>query len=359
MLIQKYVIKQFLQVLFFALVALTIIFIIVNMIENLDDFIDNNATREIILRYYIYFTPEVIKLVTPIAVLVGILFSLGRMSSLNEIMAMKSGGLSLYQLILPFFFMNLALSFALLYFNGWIVPRSNEKKFIIEKKYLKKEIGTTSIYNFFFRDNPVRNVSFQYYDPEEMKGQYLFAEDFSSPSKPRIIQRVEAKSFRWDSTNNKWIFYDVLIRDFSSFRPKIYIYDSLSFKLRINHNELLKLQKKVEEMTFDELRDYLDLLSKGGKDVRRQMIRYYSNYAFPFSCTILVLFAVPFASIKRRGGIALQIAAAMTFSFLYLFFTEIGQILVYTTTLHPAFGGWIANFVFALFGFFVLFKVRK
>ena len=359
MIIIRYVLRQFFQILIFALLALILIFIIVNMIENLDDFIDNNATREIIFRYYVYFTPEVIKLVTPISVLVAILFSVGRMSSLNEIMAMKSGGLSLYQLIIPFFIINLALSFALLYFNGWVVPRSNEKKFIIEKKYLKKEVGTATIYNFFFRDNPTRNVSFQYYDPEELRGQYIFVEEFISPEKPRITKRIEAKSFRWDAKNNRWVFYDVLVRDFLRPVPEINVADSVFFQLRIKHNELLKLQKKVEEMNFTELREYLDLLSKGGRDVRRQMIRYYSGYAFPFSCTILVLFAVPFASIKRRGGIALQIAGAMTFSFLYLFFTEIGQILVYTTSLHPAFGGWIANFVFALFGIFVLIYVRK
>jgi len=359
MIIIRYVLRLFFQVLFFALLALTLIFIIVNMIENLDDFIDNNATRDIIFRYYVYFTPEVIKIVTPISVLVAILFSIGRMSILNEIMAMKSGGLSLYQLIFPFLIINLALSFALLYFNGWVVPRSNEKKFIIERKYLKKEVGTTTIYNFFFRDNPLRNVSFQYYDPEELKGQYIFVEEFTSAEKPRIVKRIEAKSFRWDIKYNKWIFYNVLIRDFRSQIPEINVADTLDFQLRINHNELLKLQKKVEEMNFTELREYLDLLSKGGRDVRRQMIRYYSGYAFPFSCAILVLFAVPFASIKRREGIALQIAGAMTFSFLYLFFTEIGQILVYTTSLHPAFGGWIANVVFAIFGIFVLIYIRK
>ncbi|ROL57678.1 YjgP/YjgQ family permease [Bacteroidetes/Chlorobi group bacterium Naka2016] len=358
MIVYRYLTRLYLQIFIFSIIALLTIFIIVNMIENLDEFLDNNATTYVIAKYYLNFTPEVLRLVTPISVLVGILFSLGRLSTLNEITALKSGGFSLYQLILPYIIFNIILSFGLLYFNGWIVPRANEKRFVIERKYLKKEIETRSVYNFFFRDNPTRNVSFQFYDPDEFRGQNIFIEDFSSAMKPRIVKRTEAKSFRWDEKSRSWIIYDVIVRNLEDGPVRLETYDSLELKLRIEHRQLMSLQRKVEEMTFDELREYLDLLSKGGKDVRRQLIKYYAGYAFPFSCLILVFFAVPFASIKRRGGIALQIASAMTFSFLYLFFTEIGQILVYTTTLHPAIGGWIANLVFLIFGLIILFKTR-
>ncbi|MGC8747519.1 MAG: LptF/LptG family permease [Candidatus Kapaibacteriota bacterium] len=358
MIIYRYLIRLYLQIFFFSIVALLTVFIIVNMIENLDEFLDNNASYWIIFRYYLNFTPEVIRLISPIAVLVGILFSLGRLSTLNEITALKSGGVSLYQLIVPYLLLNLTLSFGLLYFNGWIVPRSNEKRFAIERKYLKKEIETRSVYNFFFRDNPTRNVSFQYYDPEEYNGQNLFVEEFSSVANPRVVKRIEAKSFRWDNRSASWILYNVIVRNFGNSGARVEVYDSINLKLMIEHRQLMSLQKKIEEMTFTELREYLDLLSKGGKDVRRQMIKYYAGYAFPFACSVLVFFAVPFASVKRRSGIALQIASAMTFSFLYLFFTEVGQILVYTTTLHPAIGGWVANIVFFIFGIVILLKTR-
>ncbi len=356
MIAYRYIIRLYLQIFIFSVVALTSVFLIVNMIESLDEFLDTKATSEIIFRYYLHFTPEVIRLVTPISVLIGILFSLGRLSTLNEITALKSGGFSLYQLIIPYLILNTFLSLSLLYFNGWIVPRSNEKRFAIERKYLKKEFETRSVYNFFFRDEPTRNVSFQYYDPDELRGQYIFVEDFTSSKKPRIFKRIEAKNFRWDPNLRSWVLYNVIVRDFENRNLKLE--DSIRVNLKIQHDQLMKLQKKTEEMTFDELREYLSLLSQGGKNVRRQMIKYYAGYAFPFSSLILVFFAVPFASLKRRGGIALQIASAMTFSFLYLFFTEIGQILVYTTNFHPALGGWIANIAFFIFGIIVLLKTR-
>lgn len=327
--------------------------------ENLDDFIDNQATKYVIIKYYIYFLPEVVKLVTPISVLIGILFSLGRLSSLNEITAMKSAGFSLYQLLIPFLLLAGIISLASLYFNGWIVPRAYEKKLIIERKYLKKEVETKSVYNFYYRDSPLRNVSIQYYDPNEFAGKFIFIEEFSNQYSPRITRRIEAKNFEWDRSNHKWILKNGLIRQLDSTNYDLITFEKTYYPLNITHHQLLKLQRKIEEMTFDETRQYLELLQRGGKNVRKEMIKYFGGYAFPFSSLIVVLFAVPFASIKQRSGIALQIALAMAFSFLYIFFTEIGQVLVYTTNLHPAFGGWLANILFTTFGIIVLLKIRK
>lgn len=327
--------------------------------ENLDDFIDNQANQEIIIKYYIYFLPEVIKLGTPISVLVGILFSVGRLSNLNEVTAMKSSGFSLYQLIIPFFSLSGIISFGSLYFNGWIVPKANEKKLIIERRFLNKEIESKSVYNFYFRDTHLRNVSIQFYDPINYNGKYIFIEEYSNEFAPRVYRRVEAKNFIWDTSNSKWILKNCIIREISNANFNLVQLNSLPFPLRITHSQLLKLQRKIEGMTFDEIKEYLDILHRGGKNVRKEMIKYYAGYAFPFSSLIVVLFAVPFASVKQRSGMAIQIASAMGFSFLYLFFTEVGQILVYTTTLHPAFGGWLANILFSFLGIVAFLRTRK
>ncbi len=359
MTLSKYISKQFLLTFLFSEIAICLIFLIVNLMENLDAFLDNKVEYQIVVRYYLSFLPEIIRLITPISILLGILFSLGRLSTNNEIVAMKSSGYSLYQLMLPFFVICFILSIAQLYFNGWIVPKSMEKKFLIEKKYLNKITEASAIYNFYFRDTPMRNVSIQYYDPEEFQGNYIFIEDFANSSAPILERRIEAKRFIWDNRSQVWRLYNGIVRTFENHQFNQEKFDSMTVKLVIDHDNLLKLKRRIEEMNFDELKEYLVLLEKGGRDVRKQMIKYYGGYAFPFANLIVVFFAVPFASLKLKSGIALQIAGAMVFSFLYLFFTEIGQIIVYTTPLHPAFGGWLANIIYLIFGIIVIIKTPK
>ena len=89
-LIDKYLIRQFLQTVFFSLLAFIMIFLVIDAMENLDDFIDQNVPWINILHYYFVFTPEIIKLITPVAVLFGALFTAGKVSTLSELTAMRA-----------------------------------------------------------------------------------------------------------------------------------------------------------------------------------------------------------------------------------------------------------------------------
>lgn len=371
-LLDFYVIRQFLLTLLFSLIALCLIFLIVNLIESLDDFLDQNTSFIVIIKYYLYYFPEILKFLTPVAILVASLFSVGRLSTMNEITAMKTGGMSLLRFLMPFIIICFGISIFQLYFNGWIVPVANQQKLAIESKYLNKSSNKAPLYDFYYRDNPLRNVNIQYYDASAREGSNIYIEDFSSLAKPRMTQRTEAKKLIWDSTSNQWQLISGFVRIINqsdtsikndksqpnSAKVEIKKFDTLSIDLSLTHNEIVKLRKSVEEMNYDELKEYILLLQKGGKDVRFQLIKYYSDYAFAFADFIVILFAVPFASIRKRGGLAIQLTAAMLVSFFYMVFTQVGQTVGYVTNLNPEFAGWLPNIIFLIAGIFIIFRTR-
>ncbi len=84
----RYIIKQFISTAIFSLIVFVIIFVSIDMMEKLDNFIDSNSSNETIIRYYVMFIPEIIKLMTPISMLLSSLFTTGKMSNSNEITAM-------------------------------------------------------------------------------------------------------------------------------------------------------------------------------------------------------------------------------------------------------------------------------
>ena len=108
--IDRYVLRQFIVTAFFALIAFTVIFVVIDLMENLDDFLDRNATAQIITSYYLYFTPEIVKLMVPLSMLLSALFTTGRLSSLNEISALKAWGMSLYRFMAPVVLFSLLVS---------------------------------------------------------------------------------------------------------------------------------------------------------------------------------------------------------------------------------------------------------
>lgn len=355
--IDRYIIKQFILTLVYSIFALYIIFIVVSLMENLDEFLDQGVETMLIIEYYLYYFPEITKLLTPVSMLLATLFSVGRLANLNEVTAMKSGGQSLYRLMLPIILFGFILSGWQLYFNGWVVPPSIERKNEIERVHLKKNKKSSAIYNLYFRDSPTRNISINYYNGDRMYGRRFTIEEFQDSAKPILKHRIEASNVKWIDSLDSWLLLKGVQRDFHN-QLNSRDFDTLFYDLNIDHQRLIKLKKEIEEMDFTELKEYIGLLEQGGKDVSKQLIEYYAELAFPFANFIIVLFGVPFASVKKKGGMAVQIAAALVVSFCYLIFTEISKTIGYSNDLDPIFAGWLANIVFFLFSVIIIFRTK-
>ena len=131
--IDIYIITHFIKNLLFAFLCFIVIFILVDLFENLDKFIDSKSGINTVLIYYFYFIPEIIRLISPISMLLATLFTAGRMVNYNEIIAIKNAGISLSRFILPFIYIGIIVTGFSVYFNNWLVPEANKQKFFIEK----------------------------------------------------------------------------------------------------------------------------------------------------------------------------------------------------------------------------------
>ena len=148
--LDRYLIKQYLQTILFGLLAFTMIFVVIDMMENLDDFLDQNVPTSLILQYYLVFIPEMIRLMTPIAILLASLFTAGKMANQNELTAIKASGISLYRFMTPFIITRCFISIFSVYFGGYLVPMANKQKIFIEQNSMKKGIVFLEV-TFFSR----------------------------------------------------------------------------------------------------------------------------------------------------------------------------------------------------------------
>jgi lipopolysaccharide export system permease protein len=359
-LVDKYILKQIILTLVFALVALCVIFIVINFMEKMDDFMDNKVTWQTIVKYYFVYLPEILKILTPVSILLACLFTVGRLSNNNEITAMKSGGMSLYRLITPIALLGILLSAGQYYFNGWIVPTANEEKERISQEDLKQTYSEKSVNNLALRDSPNRNILMQYYDTRIKKGFKILIEEFlNNNDKLIIVKKIEAKNILWIDETQSWILNDVIVRNVKNQNEVIAErYEKLPIDLNIKHKQIVKINKKANEMNFDEMEEYINVLKNGGRDVRKLEIEYNAAKALPMANFIVILFAVSFASVKKRGGLAVQIAAAMIIAFSYLIFFEISKPIGLSMNISPIIVGWSANIIFLISGIVSIFKTR-
>jgi lipopolysaccharide export system permease protein len=364
--LDSYILRQVIATFVFGVLAICVIFVVVHLLENLDSFLDKKLPLVIILRFYVNFLPEIIKLITPVAMLLAALFTVGRLSNTNEIIAMKSGGMSVYRIMIPVVLFGVALSIGQVWFNGWVVPKANGVKAEIERRFMQKGRIETSLYNVYLRDAPTRNVMIRFYDDITKIGNFISIEEYSSEESPRLLSRIDAQTFTFDTISNAWKLMQAMEHRFGKTPAgtdtmTARVVNEYLAHLSIKPRELFQLQRGTDELTFEELREYITLSQRGGKDVRQQMIDYYGQYALPFANAIVTLFGiVPLAAAgTRKRGLAMELASAMIIAFLYMVFVKIGQSLALASPLPPMIGAWMANGVFLVIGLALALKLRS
>jgi len=100
-LLDRYVIRNFVQVYFYCIAGFTSIWLIFDVSDNISSFIDNHIPISLVARYYATQIPQVFIILLPVALLLSLLFALGRMSRSNEIVSMLTAGVSLPRVLLP------------------------------------------------------------------------------------------------------------------------------------------------------------------------------------------------------------------------------------------------------------------
>lgn len=358
-LIDRYIMKQFLQTLFFGLLAFIFIFVIIDMMENLDDFIDQSVASGIIFQYYLYFIPEIVKLMLPVSVLFAALFTSGKMSNLNELTALKAGGVSSYRYMLPILILTVLLSFFAVGFGGYAVPYANAKKLAITQQYLKKDISFAES-NIFFQDTPTRIVAISYFDEVNNQAVQTSIQEFDPKNITRMFSRQDYRSLRFDSSIGKWKGYDGFKRIFTEtgevFTPyRETTIDNLVFR----PSDLLSKKDKPEEMNLTRLRASINAQIRSGADPTRSLIEYHSRIAFAFTGFIVVLFGLPFSANKRRGGIALQIGLNILITFVYLVMMEVVKAFGKNGILDPLLTAWLVNIIFLVASLINLLRMKQ
>ena len=358
--LDRYIVRQFLLTAFFSLIAVLVVFIVIDAMEKLDDFIDHQAGWPVILQYYLFFVPEIIKLIMPVALLLASLFVTARMSTQNELTAMKASGISLYRIMVPYVAVAFLISGASVYFNGWVVPSANKKKFTIERVYLHKDVLSSSGANIYIQDTPTRILALGYFDETRNTALRVSIQDFSPEDPTVLVERVDALSMTWDPTARLWILAHGTHRWFAGGKERIQEFASQSAgPLHFDPEDLLKKQEKPDEMDYYSLQRFIENQQRAGQDASRWLVDFYSKVSFPFASVIVVLFGVPFSSVRRRGGVGVQLGISLLICFIYLIFMKVSEVFGYNGDIDPLLTAWFANIVFLLGAVVVLVRVRK
>jgi lipopolysaccharide export system permease protein len=355
--LDKYLVKKFIINLAFSISAFVIIFLVVDLIENIDKFIDRDAAAYQVLVYYGYFIPYIINLTLPVSMLLATLFSLGSMSQHNEIVAQKSSGISLYRIFRPLFILSFFISIGAGFFSEFVVPWTNQARldlyrYDIQKHPKNKGSRRNDIY---LQDRGDRKISIAFFDGSKNEGKKISLQYFDGR---RLVRRIDAEKFNW--VDQHWVLHNVSERIFTdsvlSVQKNI---KTIQTDLTFKPASLLELQKQPEEMSYLELQNFVNEMTQIGAEVRKWIVELYLKISYPFANFVIVLFGAPIAARKRRSGTAVGIGISLLICFIYFLFIRMGQVMGHQGTLEPWLGAWLGNIIFGIGGVYTNITARQ
>lgn len=340
--------------------GLIVFFIVLHYVEYVDDFMDRGASmRDVFLVYYPSYIPEIIRLTSPLALFLSAIFLTGRLAQHLEISSLQTSGVSIYRIMVPYLALGAVLTGALFYLGGWVVPESNRTRLAFELEYTRDAASRVESSFIHRQTGPSSMMSVSFYDRRSRTATNVTLEDYSSWS--HLSRRIEAPRMTWVDSLSAWRLSDPVVFTFDASgmqsRTRRARIDTV---LSLTPRDLARATGDVDAMTLTDAAHYIDTLRRtGANGLERPLVAYHARIFYPFAHLILLLMAVPIASVRRRGGQAVRVGMALFIAFSYLSAMKLTEPFGYAGTLSPFMTALIPHALFLVFGLTVLFRTRK
>jgi len=358
--LSRYIGREFLKLLALWTSSFFLIFFVVELFERINTIIVNKAPFYVILEYFLYKIPPFVAQTLPFATLLAALITLGILARNNEVVAMKAHGVSTYRIMFPLFVLAGAITALIFICNETIVPYAARKASYIWSVKVKKEEERAffQLNKIWYRgENAIYNIRLLEPKKNILQGVtiYYFDEAFN------LRQRLDAREAHW--TGNGWTFYKVAIRAFlPDGEVKTEMYAEKDIPIPERPEDFKKGMQDPNEMTYGELKEYVERLRSDGYDPTRYVVELHKKVSFPFLTLIMVLMGSPLAlaaSHGRGGGIAQGVGISLVIGFIYWVVFAISVAMGYSGTFPPFIAAWAPNIFFGLIGGFILESIHQ
>ena len=314
---------------------------------------------------YLLF-PRFLVLTIPMATLLSVLMAFNRLSSDNEITALKASGVSLYQMIPPV----LAFSFATFAVTTLLslhaVPRANEgsRALLYEIASTKASAGVREkVFNDDF-DGLVLYV--EEIRPKTLRWEKVFISDSRNPAEVLTILAQEGEVL--PDPGALAIILRLKNGSIHKLGKEPNAYQKIDFNtydLRLHLKTELERKKTDEkhpaDMTLTELSQAIRALQTKGADAKIQWIKVHEKFSIPFACLVFGLIGIPLGLQSRvaRGSKSSGFTWAIGLLLIYYLLTNAGNSLAERGLVLLEVGVWSANTVFVFLGVYLLIKAAN
>ncbi|MCF6157880.1 MAG: YjgP/YjgQ family permease [wastewater metagenome] len=344
--LDNYILRAFIPTFFLCLIIISGIYVIIDLLQRLGDFIDMGGEAfSTGIHYYLYLFPVIIFQLFPAITLIAVGIVLVRMAKNREILAMLVAGISLYRILLPIFIVTVFMSFASFGNQEWIIPRFAERLETLQqtafsnnlrKNLLLDDTGNKTLMRIWKYDSKLQNMQSVFILSRYENGKKKFT--------------IHADEGKWLG-NNTWLLTNVIKHRYDEngkWVAPVQRIENMEFVSSITPSELGKIQLDPSLLSFKQLKE----LCKKEPDNLRSSVLFHTRIAYTLTHFVLLLIGIPLVVGFERltRNLFLRVGFCVLICGIFYALSFICSNLGNTGMLHPILAAWLPVVLFGSVG---------
>ena len=357
--LNRYLILEMLPPFFLNLAFFSFIFLMKQILDITDMIVNHKVGVVPVFLLLAYTMPYFLQYIIPMSIMMAVLMALLRMSSDNEIMALKAGGVSIYRLLTPVLIFSLSGTLITGYMTIFGVPLGAERF-----KTLLFDVATAnlkvSLKERTFNDRFKQIMLYvNKIDPQSGELHNVLIEDSRTSG---VNNTVVARKGKLLGEPKEMVYYlrlfdgtinQMNLQDRSSHTVNFETYDiRLDLKEALSHRGIS--EKTPDEMTLSALRSYLKRVKTDKEKYVGALLKYHKKFSIPVACVAMGLLAMPLGIQARNSKKAFGIGLGLLFFLLYYILLSVGTAFGENGNYPPVVGMWMPNVILGGFGIYLL-----
>jgi lipopolysaccharide export system permease protein len=366
--LDRYIVSEIGGPFCFGLSAFTLIFAATNILAVSRLVSEQHAPLGAALVYFLWQLPAIVVLVVPMAMLLGTLLALGRLSGESEITALKAGGVGLVRTVTPILVLGFIVSLLAYGLQEGIVPVANDRAVALREDTIQ-HIGPfgSGGQHTVITPLPAGGKQITYF------GQYLPATaqlisvtiiSYGNDNRPRVVLYSDRGRYRapsWTFENARVYEFD---RDGSVGREQTAPFEVVDIGEKPSELQERAADNNRESMSRSQIKSIISSGQLSPQETRAYQTTYEEKLARPFASFVFTLIAIPFGLRPARGGGGTGIGFSLSIGILFVYFIIASIFSAISTSLPggytvSAIAAWIPNVVFIAIGFAALRRAAR
>jgi len=349
--LDRYISRQFLGICAICFSALFMIWLLIDLSDNIGEFRRSDHLLATLGAYYICRLPGVLLLLLPYTLLLAILYSLGKLSTNREIIAIIQSGRGVPRITLPLLIAGLLFTLFSMGINYHWAPIAESRHEGILAEAAGKEITEAS--QVIYRNPASRRLwMIGAFPADYQKGRPLLnVEVTTTDENRRVTSRLSASRALWDRDSHRWSFEKPVVSRFEPGMPPVF--EKPADTLIIDSWpetpwQIIKPGLSAAYLGIPDLSTWINANNNqpGFADSAPYLTQWHYRWALPFASLVTVLLAAPLAIHFSRRGPGGGIFLAVVLSALMLLVSNIVLAFGEAGIIQPIAAAWLPNITF-------------